>query len=102
MFLDILYDHYKANVEVFHKETLFTPLTWLAINGDCELIKKILPQYKRCAFVPDANGYFPIDYAGRFNHKESVLALVKHSIEQHKELVAKKGSDHHKLYLLQN
>jgi ankyrin repeat protein len=38
-------------------------------------------------FTPDHNGYFPLDYAGFFNHEMMVKILVEHSIKKFKEMV---------------
>lgn len=37
--------------------------------------------------MPDAEGFYPLDYAGRFDHADSAAVLIRHSIEKFKELV---------------
>ena len=64
----------------------WTPLHWIARYGDIELCKVML-EFGGDPFIPDKNGYFPLDYAGYFQHETMVKILVEHSIKRYKELV---------------
>jgi ankyrin repeat protein len=64
----------------------WTPLHWIARYGDTEICKVML-ESGGDPFIPDNNGYFPLDYAGYFQHEMMVKILVEHSIKRFKELV---------------
>lgn len=67
----------KANPNVQNNLTSFTALHWACINGAIDIVK-ILLEHQAMPYVPDALGYFPIDYAGLFKHDETVSLLIRH------------------------
>jgi ankyrin repeat protein len=46
-------------------------LHWAAVHGADEIVECLLENGAK-AFVADKKGYFPIDYAGLFNHPKTV------------------------------
>jgi ankyrin repeat protein len=62
---------------VVNKHSGFTPMHWLARYGELSIIKEI---YKKrpdvCEYLPDFRGFTPLDYAGMFEHNETVNFLI--------------------------
>lgn len=85
-FITYLIKDCHADVKCMHSVTKWTPLHWIARYGDIELCKLMLENHGD-AFTPDNKGYFPIDYAGYFQHEKMVKVLVEHSIEEYKKSV---------------
>jgi ankyrin repeat protein len=65
--------------------TKWTPLHWLSRYGDQKLCE-LLVNNGAIPCVPDNDGYFPIDYAGKFQMASTVEFLVKLSIQKFKEI----------------
>ena len=92
-FIFYLLENCAANVNVCNQNTLFTPLHWLARYGDTKLIEKFLSeQHEGIAFLPDRNAVFPLDYAGRFQHHETVAFLIRHGIQVYQKLIKEEGA----------
>jgi ankyrin repeat protein len=53
-------------------------LHWACINGRYDIVDLLLQNGAK-QFIPDADGFFPIDYAGIFSHEN----IVKLLIDQH-------------------
>ena len=64
-----------ADPNFCNKFTFWTPMHWAARYGDIVMINKLL-ENDATPFTPDRKGCFPIDYAGKFDHKETVQKLV--------------------------
>ena len=62
---------------------------WAARYGDVRLLEMLLSK-KAKVITPDYNGCFPIDYAGKFEHSETIKRLVDYSLEMFDGLIAKK------------
>jgi ankyrin repeat protein len=50
-------------------------LHWCARYGEIENVRNLLNN-NAYEYIPDANGYTPIDYAGLFNHQEVIVAIL--------------------------
>ena len=63
----LLVEH-GADVNVRNSKNGFTPIHWAARYGEVENIKVLCEQSKMeiCEFMPDFNGYTPLDFAGKF------------------------------------
>ena len=79
-FIDYLLGH-GAMVNTCNNYTLWTPAHWAARHGDDELLEKLLTK-GAMPFTPDSKGYFPIDYAGKFERHSTVKRLVEVSIDK--------------------
>ena len=53
---------------------------WEARYGNIESIHLLLHN-KAKEYIPDAKGYRPIDYAGKFHHFATMKCLINHSID---------------------
>ena len=85
---EVFIDYLLANgalVNTCNNYTLWTPATWAARHGDEALLEKLLGR-GAMPFTPDVKGYFPIDYAGKFEHYDIVKRLVEVSIEKFTKL----------------
>lgn len=80
----------KADPNVSNPHTLFTPLHWAAVHGANDIVN-ILLQYGAKAYMPDKKGHFPLDYAGLFKHQMTVSILLKHSLNQVKQVEKKRN-----------
>lgn len=86
-FIDFLLEN-GALVNTTNKHTLWSPSHWAARHGDAELLRKLLDK-GATPFTPDAKGFFPLDYAGKFEHWGIVKTLVDVSIDYFKQLQEK-------------
>jgi len=71
-----------ANVNVYNKNTFWTPLHWASRYGDLNVVKAILAKEEAQEYIPDKNGYFPIDYAGFFGHYAVVKFLIQQTLKK--------------------
>jgi len=58
----------------------FTPMHWLARYGELKIIREFYnskQKFNVCEYMPDYRGFTPLDYAGMFEHHETVLFLIK-------------------------
>ena len=83
-FIDFMLEN-GAQVNTSNIYTLWTPAHWAARHGDMPLLKKLLAK-GAMPFTPDKAGYFPIDFAGKFEHWDIVKELVDVSLEKFKHL----------------
>ncbi len=67
--------------------SLWTALHWASHHGDQYTVIELLKNNASPA-LPDERGYFPMDLAGKFGHREIVEKLISHSLE-----LIKKNSD---------
>ena len=74
-----------AIVNTCNNYTLWTPATWACRHGDEALLEKLLSK-GAMPFTPDSKGYFPIDYAGKFERYNIVKRLVEVSIDKFTKL----------------
>lgn len=65
--------------------SLWTALHWAAVWGDVVIVKNLL-NHGASPVLPDAQGYFPIDLAGYFGHKETVKILIEVSLTKFEAL----------------
>ena len=64
----------SIDINASNSYTLFTALHWACVHG-AEKIVKMLLDNGAIYFKQDTEGYFPIDYAGMFNHN-GVIKLI--------------------------
>ena len=79
-FIDYLLEH-DAQVNTCNRYSLWTPAHWAARLGDDVLLTKLINK-GAMPFTPDSKGYFPIDYAGKFENFSTVKILVEVSLEK--------------------
>ena len=74
---EILNQRYEQSVKINARnhQTLFTALHWACIYGRYEIVELLLNSGAK-QFIPDADGFFPIDYAGIFSHENLVKLLI--------------------------
>lgn len=58
---------------------------WAAVWGDDIIVKSLL-EHGASPVLPDCQGYFPIDLAGYFGHKETVKMLIDVSLSKFEAL----------------
>ena len=56
-----------SDPNVRNKITGFTPLHWAARYGEIEIIKMLCDK-GAVFYLPDNDGFTPLDYAGQFKH----------------------------------
>lgn len=66
----------QSDPNVRNKETGFTPLHWAARYSETKIVK-MLCMAGAVAYLPDQNGYSPLDYAGKFGSDEVKLFLIE-------------------------
>ena len=59
---------------------------WAARHGDLRLMDMLLRK-KAKTVTPDYKGSYPIDYAGKFDHKGAVKRIVDYSIDMFDKLI---------------
>lgn len=64
---------------------MWTALHWIAYHGDVE-VTKLLLDHGASPALPDRRGYFPIDIAGYFGHKEVVKLLINDCLKKFDKL----------------
>jgi len=64
-----------------NNESGFTCMHWVARWGEIENIK-YLHESGMAIYIPDNDGYIPLDYAGHFKHTESMLYLITKGVEE--------------------
>ena len=79
-------------MNVCNMYSLWTPSHWAARHGDDKLLNKMIDK-GALPFTPDKAGYFPIDYAGKFENFSTVKLLVDHSVLKFTELQANKTDE---------
>ena len=62
----------KADPNVANIHTGFTPLHWSARHGELRSVKMMCEYGNAQMHIPDARGFTPIDYAGKFEHKPTL------------------------------
>lgn len=84
-FIDFMLEN-GSQVNTGNRYSLWTPSHWAARHGDAGLVKKLIAR-GAFPFTPDKSGFFPIDYAGKFEHWDTVKELVKVSIDKYNMLL---------------
>ena len=57
----------------------FTALHWACVHGAEKIVNMLLDNGAHY-FYPDDEGYFPIDYAGIFNHAKVVELIINNHL----------------------
>ena len=73
-----------SDPNVYNLYSGFTPLHWAARYGEVKIIRMLLNSGAH-EYTPDHKGFFPIDYAGKFNHQEAMKILINVSLENIKK-----------------
>ena len=73
-FIDYLLEN-NAEVNTHNAYSLWTPAHWAGRHGDNKLLEKLI-NHDAKPYTPDRKGYFPIDYAGKFEHWKTVKRFV--------------------------
>jgi ankyrin repeat protein len=60
-------------------------LHWACRYGDLDIVKQLL-HFGATPFTPDSKGFFPIDFAGFFNHSDVLKTLIDFSITKFDDL----------------
>ncbi|CDW83357.1 anoctamin-like protein [Stylonychia lemnae] len=68
-----------TDLNIQNKNSLFTALHWACIHGLESIVEKLLGS-GAFIHIPDKYGYFPIDYAGKFNHGGCVSLLIDYTV----------------------
>lgn len=68
-----------SDVNSYNPNNRWGPLHWCAFYGDKDSVK-ILLENGAHAFLCDKNGMYPLDLAGKNNHKKVSRLLVKKSV----------------------
>ena len=68
----------RSDPNVRNKMNGFTPLHWAARYGEIDIVKALCESHEEvCEYIPDYKGFTPLDFAGKFNHTETVSYLIK-------------------------
>ena len=70
-------ESFGADVNVCNQRTLWYPIHWVCYYGDLKTLTFLLEKQAR-AFQTDYQGFYPIDLAGRKEHKVIVETLVNY------------------------
>lgn len=81
-FVQSLLDNIKET-NFANKKSLWTALHWIAYHGDVE-VTKLLLEHGASPALPDRRGYFPVDIAGYFGHKDVVKLLINDYLKKFK------------------
>lgn len=66
----------SIDVNSMNIHTRFSALHWACVHGTEKIVNMILENGSHY-FLPDDEGYFPIDYAGMFNHELVVKLIIQ-------------------------
>lgn len=66
----------SIDVNSMNIHTRFSALHWACVHGTEKIVNMILENGSHY-FLPDDEGYFPIDYAGMFNHDLVVKLIIQ-------------------------
>lgn len=65
----------SIDVNSMNIHTRFSALHWACVHGTEKIVNMLLENGSHY-FLPDDEGYFPIDYAGMFNHDIVVQLII--------------------------
>ena len=64
-----------ANPNVINKHTGFMPIHWCARYGELQNVELLIKAGSNI-FIPEFEGYLPIDFAGKFDHLKVLHSLI--------------------------
>ena len=67
--------NHGSNPNVRNSLTGFTPLHWACLYNEQEIVDMLL-EHGALSYIPDANGYCPLDYAGKFGYQNIMAKLI--------------------------
>lgn len=80
--IEFLIKECKADPNVRNKHTGFTPLHWAARYGEFKIVRLLCEEGGALEYIPDTMGYTPMDYAGFFQHHETLKYLIDRVVPQ--------------------